>query len=289
MLVHTCDSAAEFLRTLDLAGGDWPRRLADGREVTWLFRGHADSSWALQAPAYRAEVISGALAPWLAESRLAPNIEGLIPKSIADYYLTRHRVACHLIVRDFLKLADEIGFKVPTYEAWEVPLYQISRQSPFWPAEASSLTAFAQHHRIPTRLLDFSFNPRVAAFFAADAAPAEFERDMCVWAVPMETLDIDVVRPVSCPRADNLYLHAQDGILLSIRNSESHFKEKGEVWPTLTDLVDDSQFRKIILPGRGRADLLARLERVRMTRAHMMPTLENVGALIARRHRRSGR
>jgi len=44
--------------------------------------------------------------------------------------------------------------------------------------------AFAQHHGIPTRYFDWTHDPFVAAYFAAeDSGGAKISKDICVWAV----------------------------------------------------------------------------------------------------------
>ena len=52
------------------------------------------------------------------------------------------------------------------------------------PRISLELAAIAQHHGVPTRLLDFTFNPLVAAYFAAaQPTPSAY---LAVWAVDVE-------------------------------------------------------------------------------------------------------
>jgi hypothetical protein len=79
--------------------------------------------------------------------------------------------------------------------------------------------ALAQHHGIPTRLLDWSRDPLKAAWFAASEAAASENKDglLSVWALSIELLDMlhDEPKPfivITAPSATNSNLRAQEGL-----------------------------------------------------------------------------
>jgi hypothetical protein len=98
-----------------------------------------------------------------------------------------------------------------------------------WPPhELTSLVALAQHYLIPTRLLDWTWKPRVAAYFAArDVMKNEARRKgrLAVWALRIamvESLwihqtdpDVEIVR---APYASNPNLAAQAGLFTVARH-----------------------------------------------------------------------
>lgn len=100
----------------------------------------------------------------------------------------------------------------------------LSNERIFWPVPALlQIMSLAQHHQLPTRLLDWTRTAFTAAYFAAipeDSKSNELVDNACVWALRATDLDkgwtfrkgAPNLNLVEVPRKTNPNAHAQDGV-----------------------------------------------------------------------------
>jgi hypothetical protein len=193
--------------------------------------------------------------------------------------------ASHKWLRSWIPFRDIVGDVIGTGE---------------WPIEELyEALALAQHHGVPTRLLDFTYDPLVAAFFAA-THPTNAER-FGVWCVDLQLVDLaarEVGRPfelVTVPGLQNKNLAAQKGLFLLDRWRSSGY---GCLEDRIRDYVTsrkggdtaevDMAIKKFSLPRSECSELLDLLSRLGIDRAHLMPSFSGVvEELKARRDRRT--
>ena len=168
-----------------------------------------------------------------------------------------------------------------------------------WPQRAlwESIT-IAQHHGVPTRFLDFSYNRFVAAFFAAkggikyrDTACSK----ICVWALNFQSLS-QYLPPryeiVNCRSTENPYLSKQSGLFLVDTEAGKDVLRSVEVESiehVVTAKRDSDMERRIIpaisffpilvkftLPTSECDKVLTYLGRLGYDQASLMPTYDSV-------------
>ena len=275
-----------------------------------VYRGHGDAEYELKPAAWRDDGI-GKLRPlhdWVKGIFEACGGSRKWPESMqnSSVFLKRSEWAvlwaAELIaVRQFCDLADEIGLAIPfasdfpNVEDVIQSLRSGACESCIGRHERSCLhvpTAFAQHHGVPTRLLDWTRNPLFAAYFAVDSQPPkERERSdlICVWAVDRNHRFYNL-EWVTVPRGQHPFVHAQDSLFSLDCLADQEFQSGGK-WrdfksvsifrrpPDCPHSIPDQPIplRRWTLP-RNKSDDLRRELFVRgVSRRRVMPTLDSVG------------
>lgn len=285
---HTIGSVQELLELLRPSHEFWR-----GPYKLWGFRGQPDSSWNLVPPAFRPG-FGGYVSPDEGET----DRETQIRNELAAF-------------EEFVFLADEVRLVVPgTGHLMSEAFNTWRRLRDYWPhPELMEGLALAQHHGTPTRFIDFTYNPLVAAFYAAYHRWTEGSKgcfasnSLSVWAINLHfvhhcygSAEGRRIDTLNVPAAQNPFLHAQRAFFLwdrlanrywppppideviASRAAESQAWECIERQPKhIRDNIQLPVIRKLIV-GHELTQLLLRVlyEQERVSLAHLMPELNSV-------------
>lgn len=264
--------------------------------LNWCFRGQGRAEWKLSPSALRPGNPLG----------YQPS-PPTAPRPTNQEQLTTE----YTLLLDFMRAADSQGLPIPddsqtfrTPEEWtrqiepSVDLALTGRA--YWPPSLFlSITALAQHHGVPTRLLDWSERSFTGAYFAASFGaknPNPPDARVCVWALNFSYLaqrwsDADArVLIVTAPKSSNPNLLAQSGVFTveRIRNVDPTAAPSAT---PLDEVILDGHdpswpgpvIRQLTVPGSACPELLRRLHDEGVDAAAMFPGLDGAVAALAER------
>lgn len=284
-----CDSAEEFLDVLRPHNPHW-----HNARHRWCFRGHKDDRYQLLPSALRSS-------PRAQLGHTNAPVSGVQANNYEQIWAELKRL------QEFYWTADAHGLRIPedghllrSPTGWR--RLERTLKSETWPSdEVLSLMAIAQHHGIPTRLLDWSDRPLVAAYFAArGAADSKESRDLrfSVWALDLDWTIYEAwpvssppmrVYVVTAPRASNPNLNAQCGLFTTDAIQPKSLRD-----PVSVDPVDKIVSRRrhpkgvarmvhITVPGTQAGRTLRLLHAEEVNAATIFPSFDGVAKAVEER------
>jgi hypothetical protein len=207
---HNFDDHRAFLQALHPLSGLWGDTPGE-----WIFRGQSVADWPLLPTAHRSDA-------WKPLTTILA--KAFQPERADDMQRAKREYG---LLCEFFRAADEAGLHVPDYSMADLLLFSgvagmRTDEHNLWPAfNLIPVLALAQHHGIPTRLLDWTRRGRNAAYFAALPPRDEpkADSDLSVWALNTSLIEQwgasfnpAICRIATAPRSSNANLHAQSGL-----------------------------------------------------------------------------
>ncbi len=278
----------------------------------WIYRGHWNSDWELLPSAFRKKwhekiFFKGPLKVEIdLNNARIPQILNLnkvkfnkLPKKNELGF--QILIECDLLGR-FMEIANSLGIEcnyTPSLYEYHKKLHQdlvdknITELEKWPDIKVLPLMSLAQHHGIPTRLLDFTYNPLFAAFFAAshpfEKKLSKIPKDtkLCVWAINegittnflTRTLDNAWHKiPAPSNRSGNLF--AQEGLLLLDPEANKKFNKGDHIWQDFQTIVKSECLTKLTLPQSECKKLLRLLWEHDITPARIKPNLDRIAETL---------
>lgn len=151
-----------------------------------------------------------------------------------------------------------------------IPAYSSIDISNLW-----QVMALAQHHGLPTRLLDWTSNPLAAIFFACEG---QSDGDSAVWIV--WGFDDQPLLPSSPTDVDQIFHVAPLVISPRIQAQSAEFTVHPNADPISKFLTVNDQILKIRIPKSNRLRMLLQLDLIGINRRSLFPDLDGLAQYL---------
>ena len=247
----------------------------------FVFRGQRNSQWKLVPKVFRTDILK----------KYKRGIASLHRDYPGHFFFEWH------LLHRFMDYCDARGLLIPN-DSMEFREYfsqnnitnRHGRNTELWPEErVQPLMALAQHHGIPTRLLDWSSNPYVACYHAAaSAVTADRECIKDGEKIALFALDLTGIyakakgiKPVRVPGSTSANLFSQSGLFILVNHSGSRGEEFISDVSLETRLPTHTKIlKKVTLPASLAGELLLRCDKFGFSAASMFPGYDGVAKAV---------
>ena len=173
----------------------------------------------------------------------------------------------------------------------------------------SAWLSIMRHYGLPTRLLDWSKSPLIAAYFATSKWREGSQKDGCLWVLKPEELNVEegfqrylysidshtatqMIRPAFKKEYVPSNPLVQDKILacypiehnMRIYVQQSAFTLHNTL-RRLEDILNEDQLMKIIIPGQAKERIAKELISLGITISHIYPDSQNIAAELSEKYK----
>lgn len=143
--------------------------------------------------------------------------------------------------------------------------------------------ALAQHHGLPTRLLDWTLNPNIALFFVCKE---NFNSDGFVYALKAsKKLSNDKIKSISPFKLEKSYKFLAPTVSKRIFHQDGLFTiSVNPLIPLDSDLRKDWQIDKILIPKEIKQKILYKLFRLGIDESKLFPDLDGLARHLKWQH-----